>query len=387
MRAASLISAVAGSTASGPSALAPAVRAAIAGLGDDRAALVLAFSSGAGDPDAGELAACEAATGAPVVGMTGSGAIGLDGPFDDGCSAIAFADGFETGVGMAQHASRDPRGAAAAATGEALAALDPGYPHRMLLLLLDARSGDQSEAIAGAYGVAGPHVPLAGGGAGGERARLLCGGVHEDATVAIALASCEPIGIGVANGCRPHGVPSIVTGASGGTLQRFDGASAKSVYLQQIGCEGIGDDEFAAVAALHPLAQAELSGAPRLRHVFGADPDGSLRCAASVPTNAVVEFTAQTPATIVRSAAHAVGDALAQLEGRPASGVIVFDCAGRRHALETEPDGLAAEVAALVDALGTPAPALAGLYTRGEVARVRGAKGDQNHAVVVVAFA
>jgi hypothetical protein len=28
-----------------------------------------------------------------------------------------------------------------------------------------------------------------------------------------------------------------------------------------------------------------------------------------------------------------------------------------------------------------------GLYTRGEVARVRGASGDLNHALVVVAFA
>jgi len=65
----------------------------------------------------------------------------------------------------------------------------------------------------------------------------------------------------------------------------------------------------------------------------------------------------------------------------------VFDCAGRRQALSGEPDGLAREVGALVSALGPAAPPIAGLYTRGEVARVRGAKGDENYAVVVVTFA
>ena len=40
----------------------------------------------------------------------------------------------------------------------------------------------------------------------------------------------------------------------------------------------------------------------------------------------------------------------------------------------------------LLDALDG-VEAVAGLYTRGEVARTRGAKGDRNHAIVVVGFA
>jgi hypothetical protein len=47
---------------------------------------------------------------------------------------------------------------------------------------------------------------------------------------------------------------------------------------------------------------------------------------------------------------------------------------------------LESEVEALIAGLGTGTP-VAGLYTRGEVGRTRGAKGDLNHAVVVVAFA
>jgi hypothetical protein len=47
---------------------------------------------------------------------------------------------------------------------------------------------------------------------------------------------------------------------------------------------------------------------------------------------------------------------------------------------------ISSEVEAITSSLGQ-GTTLAGLYTRGEIARVRGAKGDLNHAVVVVAFA
>jgi hypothetical protein len=77
-----------------------------------------------------------------------------------------------------------------------------------------------------------------------------------------------------------------------------------------------------------------------------------------------------------------VQDTLALLPGTPRAG-LVFDCAARRRALGAS---LAEEAEALVSAFGA-VPALTGLYTRGEVGRTRGAKGDRNHAVVVVAFA
>jgi len=76
-----------------------------------------------------------------------------------------------------------------------------------------------------------------------------------------------------------------------------------------------------------------------------------------------------------------VSGAPAPLAGDPA-GMLVFDCAARKRALGAE---LAEEGRALLTSLqGTHA--VAGLYTRGEVARKRGAKGDRNHAVVVVGF-
>ena len=69
---------------------------------------------------------------------------------------------------------------------------------------------------------------------------------------------------------------------------------------------------------------------------------------------------------------------------RRCEAAVVFDCAARSAwfggALAQR------ELEALVAAFGEPAPALAGVFTRGEIGRARGAKGDRNHSVVVAAF-
>jgi small ligand-binding sensory domain FIST len=65
---------------------------------------------------------------------------------------------------------------------------------------------------------------------------------------------------------------------------------------------------------------------------------------------------------------------------------VIFDCAGRKRALAVHGETLERESATLIEAFGATPPPLAGLYTHGEIGRVRGAKGDRNHAVVVVAI-
>ena len=137
---------------------------------------------------------------------------------------------------------------------------------------------------------------------------------------------------------------------------------------------------------MHPLAQPELRGDVRLRHVLGRAAGGGIEAATHIPENAAVEFTQQSPDAIVRSTFDAVSDALQPLDGAPARAALVFDCAGRRNALGGPGPALDAEVEALVGSFGEQPPELAGVYTRGEIGRVHGAKGDRNHAVVVAAF-
>jgi hypothetical protein len=103
--------------------------------------------------------------------------------------------------------------------------------------------------------------------------------------------------------------------------------------------------------------------------------------------NAVVVVTDQTPESIVHSARTAVEDAVSRLEG-PAEAAVAFDCAARSVFFQgSAAAGLAQrELNALVAAFGEPAPSLAGVYTRGEIGRSRGAKGDRNYSVIVAAF-
>lgn len=362
-------------------AVAVAVTQAVSGV--PHPGLVLFFTTC--DIARASAQAAEAAGGCEVAGMTTAAALTERGALTRGCAAIAFDESLPAGVGVSEQASADLTTAAFEATSTALGALGDGMPYRLVLLFADTRSGDQAKVVAGAYRVAGPLVPLAGGGAGGREPAQFAGGRElRDSVVAVALGSERPIGVGMADGCSPVGVPSIVTRAEGRALLELDGRPAELVYREKLAAFGspASSREFERFAVLHPLAQPELSGARRLRHVLGHGPEGGLYCATEVPANAAVEFTRQDPEHVVRSSWDAVSSALAPLGGEPARAALVFDCAGRMRALH---DDLANEFAAIHSSFGR-APAFAGGYTHGEIARPRGAKGDHNHALVVVAI-
>jgi hypothetical protein len=373
--------------ADGPDAVGAAVARAIAGLGAAAPGLVLHFPDQRIAPaDVLEQTAAVAAS-CPVAGMTSDGLITPAGPRFGGCLAIAFGPEVVAGVGLVEEASLDSHAAGARAATLALAELPPSEGDddgTVLMLFVDPLSGDEADAIGGAYSVVGARIPLAGGGANGANGRVYAGaGAAADAVVAIALRQPAPIGVGIADGCRPRGVPAIATRAAGRVVHELNGRPAEEVYLEGLGVAGadLDDDAFERLAVLHPLAQPELRGRLRLRHVHGRAPDGGLSCATPIPPNAALLFTEQTPQTIVDSAADAVAEAVAVLDGPPRA-ALVFDCAARKRALG---GNLTEEVDALQAALG-PGPTVGGLYTRGEVGRCRGAKGDRNHAVVVVAL-
>ena len=374
---------VAGSaSAAGTRACGAAVGGAIAAVGA-APGLVLIFPTGDAEPDAVAVEAQAAADGALVAGMTGTAALSANGPMASGCSAIAFSSSLPAGLGAVE--GGDPRTAAHEATATALVAID-GAPYGVVLLFVDSESGDQAEVVAGAYAVAGGGIPLAGGAAGGRAcARFAEGRALSGGVVAVALGSSTPIGVGVAHGCVPRGAPSIVTRADGPNVLQLDGRPAQEVYFERLGVDGVDvdDEKFEVLAMVHPLAEPDLSGAVRPRYVRARDADGALVCATNIERNAAVEICDQTPETIVDSACAAVADAVSQLDAPP-DAALVFDCAGRSAWLD---EALAQrELESLVAAFGDREPSLAGAYTRGEIGRARGAKGDRNHSVVVVAF-
>ncbi len=367
--------------ASGGDAATQAVSAAIAEVGGETS-LLIAFTS-ALDPQAAAEEIDAAAGDIPAVGITGKGTIGRDGIVEEGCTAIALGSSITAGIGLRENASDDLRTAAGEATADALAPLD-GSPNSLLLLLLDTPSSDQADAVAGAYDVAGPMVPLAGGGAGGPEPRQLVDGrAIRESVLAIGIAAPNGVGLATAHGCEAIASPSIVTRSDGLKVTELDGRPATEVYLEALGYGGVelSDEEFEALAVTHPLAQPELNGDTRLRHVRWRE-GTSLACATHLPPGAAVEFTHQGPADIVAAASRAVQQSVADL-GRPPAAALIFDCAGRKGAIG---GALGLESSALYSAFES-VPPLAGAFTYGEVARARGAKGDRNHAVVVATLA
>src|SRR3954447_26547849 len=372
--------------AEGPGAVTRAAEQALAALGGAQASVVLAFPTPSQDLGS-DVALAQTLTAAPLVGMTGNAVLSADGPAEGACSVIALADPIKAAVRIEPDVSEGPRAAGRRAAAAALNAIDSSIGSRVLLMFVDTRSGDQAEVIAGAYEAAGPSVPLAGGAAGGaDPFQIGEGKTYTDSVVAVALASPGPIGVGISHGCQPRSAPSIVTKANGRVVLQLDGRRAEDVYLEKLDCidVALSDEEFESLSVIHPLAQPELSGDVRLRHVLGRTPDGGLICATHLPANAAVEYTDEEPDGIVVSAWDGVVLAMEGLGGAMPRAALIFDCAGRKRALAVHGETLDREASALVKSLGESPPPLAGLYTHGEIGRVRGAKGDRNHAVVVV---
>jgi hypothetical protein len=375
----------ASAAAHGPDAVRESCHAAVASL-DGELGLLLAFTSGERDAAASAAAIADAAGGAPSAGMSGKGVFAANEPVNDGCVALAFERSIECALGIAHKAAADMRECGRAATRLALDGLGEGEGTTLLIVLADTRIGDLADAIAGAYEVAGPSIPMAGGAAGGPEPAQYAGGESlTDAFVAVALRSAEGIAIGNAHTCRVVGQPSIVTRSEGQVIVEIDGRPAEEVYLENLGKGGqqMTEEEFAAVAIIHPLAQPELHGNRRLRHILGRARGGGLVCATQIPPNAGIEFTVLELDELLRSGWESVSASIEALGEKPPRAALVFDCAGRRRILGEDQEQ---EVRAISESFGSAAPPLAGLYTNGEVARVRGAKGDHNHAVVTVTF-
>jgi hypothetical protein len=326
----------------------------------------------------------EAAAGATAAGMTGKGLFGPDGPMDEGCVAMAFGSQVNAAVGVSEHASSDLRAAGHTCTAEAIEKLE-GDPD-LVLLFIDSTRGDIADTVSGAYEAAGPAIPLAGGAAGGsEKRHFHAGRATSDSVVAVAVRSDGPVGMGNTQTCKTRGTPSILTRSNGQLVEEIDGRPAEEVYLEQLGFTGVAfdDDEFEAMAITHPIAQPELHGDFRLRHVIGRTEEGGIVLGTGIPASAVIEFTELDFEELLASGAASVHTAIGALGGAVPKAAVIFDCAGRRRALQ---EGIPQEVEAITAAFGDQPPPTVGLYTHGEVARLRGAKGDRNHAVVTVAF-
>jgi hypothetical protein len=378
-----------GSSDEPDAARAGAVAARSALQGSDPRLLVV-FCSGAYDLDTMLGGIQRQAGGAvPLIGCSTAGEISTAGPSDDSVVVTAFGGDFDVSTGVGMDASSDLRAAGAGAA--SCVAEVRARPYKAVLVLTDGLAGDQQEIVRGAYAQVGAAVPLVGGCAGDDlnmqaTHQLYAGRVLEDAVVAAAIGSDHPIGIGVRHGWRKVGEPMLVTESDSNRVRELDGRPALDVYLERLRAPAeatVDNAAFTRFALRHPLGLDRRSG-EEVRFVRGADLEGrTLNCIADVPQGALTWIMAGDERSVLDATDAACTEALAALDPEPPLGMLAFDCIARRGVLGE--DGICREVERVAQhARGTQ---VAGFYTYGEIARVRGTTGFHNQTLVVLAVA
>lgn len=357
-------------------------------VGDDPK-MVIVFASNTYDLSALLQAIGEVSGDTPMIGCTTAGEIATDGPATDSVVVAALGGpGFSATTARATGAASDLRRAGYTAAAEAAAEAGP-RGNRVLMLLSDGMERDQNELVRGAYNAVGATVPLAGGGAGDdmritETHQFHDGEVLTDAVVAAMLESDGPIGISVRHGWARVGEPMLVTAADDNRVYTLNDEPAFEAYKRLLDMPEDardGGEAFWMFAATHPLGISRRSG-EEVRVVGRADPsDGSVETWSHVPEGGMAWLMEGDADSIQQATVDACADAVAGLGGQPAIGALAFDCMGRKVVLDEE--GLVKEVATMAGHIDAP---VAGLYTYGEIARLKGPNGYHNQTLVMLAL-
>jgi hypothetical protein len=362
--------------------------AAAKALIHDDAKLLIVFCSDRHDLPALLRGINEVSGGVPLIGCSTAGEIAKDGPGDHHVVVTALGgSGFQVATSAATGVSSRHRQAGEEVAGcvDTLAESE----HQVLMLLTDGLAGGQEEIVRGAYAILGAGVPLVGGCAGDDlkmvqTSQLFGDRVLHDAVVAAAIGSDAPLGIGVHHGWRKVGKPMIATRSANSRVYALDEQPALDLYLRRLGApESARTDPaaFTQFALTHPLGLSRRSG-EEMRFIAEADfADRSLICVADVPQGGLVWLTEGDEDSVLDATDTACRAALEPLGGNPPLGLLAFDCIARRGVLGDA--GIQQEVDRVAGHAGG-AP-VAGFYTYGEIARVRGINGFHNQTLVVLA--
>jgi hypothetical protein len=262
------------------------------------------------------------------------------------------------------------------------------YPYRAALVLTDALAGHADDLIEQLTMATSGTYEFAGGGAGDDakfaRTHVFCGTrVVTDAVVALEILSTKPIGIGVQHGWTPASEPLRVTEVAGNRLISLDGFPAVEAFEQHAQKTNQKLDRNAPLPFfLHNIVGIDTPNGHRLRVPLSIGADGSVTCAAEVPTGARIHIMTATSTSATDAAASATKAAVEKLRGTPPAAALFFDCVATRLRLG---DVFGFELEAVQEALG--GGAIVGCNTYGQIARAEGQFGGfHNCTAVVLAF-
>jgi hypothetical protein len=257
--------------------------------------------------------------------------------------------------------------------------------YQSALVLTDALAGHADELIEELTLLTGGNYQFFGGGAGDDanfaKTQVFCGTeLASDAAVALEILSSKPIGVGVCHGWRPAGRPMRVTESAGGRLVSLNAIPAVEVFEEHARETGQSFDRADPIPFfLHNILGIDTGEGYKLRVPLSVNADGSVSCAAEIPTGATVNIMRTDAVSAGDAAATATRAALARLNGHVPAVALFFDCVATRLRLGRD---FGSELKAVGQALGSAA--FAGCNTYGQVARAEGQFGGFHNCTAVV---
>ncbi|MGA3057392.1 MAG: FIST N-terminal domain-containing protein [Candidatus Limnocylindrales bacterium] len=362
--------------------------AAAGAMAGDSARLVMVLTSDAYEPES-LLAGIRSVTGdVPLIGCSTAGEITPAGPADATVAVLVLGGPGFTVATAESSVLRGCREAGEEVAGS-LGQLDA--PHKVLMLLPDGAAINHQDIVRGAHSQAGPAIPVVGGfsAEGALRLRrpfqLKDGGVRQHTVVAAAIGSTGPFGIGVRHGWRPVGEPMTVSWDATGRISRLDDEPALDAYLNRLMAP---EDAYWDPYSFDLLKQTQMLGLIRSEGEEGIRGVGEANFedrtigvqAIDHAEGGLVRVMQADPASLLDAAGVACSDALEAI-GRPALGLVAFDCSSRKYVLGQY---RGAEVDRIVaHAAGAP---VAGFYSYGEIATMHGPSGYHHGTLIVLAL-
>jgi hypothetical protein len=256
------------------------------------------------------------------------------------------------------------------------------YAYRAALVLTDALAGHADDFVERLTTLTAGTYQLFGGGAGDDanftRTHVFFGvEAVPDAAVALEILSNKPIGIGVRHGWQPGSEPMRVTEAEGMRLVSIDNSPAAEVFKEFARKTGQTFNPADPIPFfLHNVIGIETPAGYRLRVPLAVNADGSVQCAADVPTGAMIHVMTPKPG----SALAATEAALEQMKGHKPSTALFFDCVATRLRMGKD---FGFELETVKKAL--EGSGYAGCNTYGQIARSEGQFSGFHNCTAVVA--
>ncbi len=321
-----------------------------------------------------------------IVGCSSAGEFTTDEQGEGAVSAMAlWSNEMRFQAAIAMNVQQDPVKAAAGLLKSFNGLDDETYIFKSALVLTDALVGYVDQMLEDLTLATGGNYRFFGGGAGDDAkfstTHVFCGTqVETNAVVALEILSNKPLGIGVRHGWQPASDAYRVTASEGMKLISLNAIPAADVFASYAERTDQKFDRKDPVPFfLHNVIGIQAGDSHKLRVPLVVSDDGSISCAAEVPTGSIVHIMKATSASSAKAAEEATLDAIGQLNGSAPSAALFFDCVATRLRMGKE---FGLEMDALRGLLD-PAK-YAGCNTYGQIARTDGQFSGFHNCTAVV---